>query len=340
MNPGEQDQNPFRRPGSFVGSQTSAAPSNTPNTSKYFGARSRFNRNRGTTQTANTQKPSFASYAAEPSYPTQQPKYVSPAAKKRKKIIAIAGLSIAGIVVLIALGSAIITNTGILNIGKNHNLSDLQSLLEKYYPHVHIAWTSNEHCYEGKNWLRSPDIETDNIKKEKDNLSEVENGIKEFMNQIENYGGIKAIDDNGEVVELDNRLKIIKNNTKKLQEFFTKYRKVYDLVFDIYISKGKTESIEALKNASGDEKYARLANYFKSYYSAEEQLKKIVKDDPECRSDLCRKTSIERSDYEDNINDGTFDKILEQLYVELDEEEHNTMFLFQEIHSMKPVEEK
>ena len=339
MNPGEQDQNPFRRPGSFVGSQNNATPTNT---SKYFGTRSRFNRNRSTTNQSNySQQPSFASYAVEPSYPTQQvAKPINPAAKKRKKIIAIVGVSLAALIVLIAVGSAIISNTGIMNIGKNHNLSDLQTLLEKYYPHVHVAWTSNENCLDGGNRLMNPEIDTTEIDKQKENMTEVENGVAEFLDQIDKYGGIKAIDENGEVVELDDKLKIIKNNTKKLQEFFTKLQKVYNLVFDIYISKGSTASIEALKNASDDEKYAQLANYYKSYYSATEKLEELAKNNPECRSNACSDTYLIKSQNEDRLNDGTFDKILRQLYVELDEEEYNTMYLFQEIHNMKPVEER
>ncbi len=336
MNPGEQDQNPFRRPGSFAGAQNNATQ---PNTSKYFGARSRFNRNRGTTQTANVQQPTFTSYAQEPSYPTQQPKYVDPAAKKRKKIIAIIGLSLVAIIILIAVGATIISNTGILNIGKNHNLSDLQALLEKSYPYINEAIYNNDYCADGGPDLWSPDTNKEEFTKQKNNIAAIDKNLTEFVAEIDKYGGIKAIDDNGETVDLDSRLEILKENAKKLQEFFVKFHNIFDLILDIYISEGSEDSINALKNASSDEDYIQLANNFELYYANEKALKASL-EDGECKDQACIELSSKKIQYQNNINDGSFDEILKKIYVELNEEQYNTIYLIQEIHRMKPVEEK
>lgn len=335
MNPGEQDQNPFRRPGSFVGSQNSATPTNT---SKYFGARSRFNRNRGSSQITSIQQPSFASYAAEPSYPAQQAaRPVNPAAKKRKKIIAIVGFSIAAIVILISVGVTVINNTGILNIGKNHNLSELQEVMKKYYPYVGIAWEQNQNCDYGQNKLWDPEYTTDQLKEKKEQLAETEKEIAEFLKELEKFGGIKGKNSDGEIIEVDTYIETIKNKTKILYEFFQKFRKTFDLIIDIYINNGSDESIDALKDSSNDEEVIKLAKYYKDFYTAYKSLKTKV-ENKTCDQKTCDELYDTMNKNKKYLNDGTFDKILKKLYVDLGENQ-GILFLMQEIYLMKQVEE-
>ena len=266
MNPGEQNQNPFRRPGTTTTGSQNGAPVNR---SRYFGGRSRYQGNR-TSSTNQLNPQGFINPFSQPQQTTTStpaPAYVSapePVKKSHKKrtILIIAGIAAAALLIVVAITTFFtITGDGLRLKGSNHSLSDLQETVEKYHGYFKTAWLRNETIRE--NGLEFPNYgkaEEEDIKKYEDKNQEYINGLYEFSEKMEQFGSINAVAPYGENYNINEYIETLKDITKKVAVFYDKYIKIQVALNRIVSSDRSSESIENLKKIVDDENLRKLAD--------------------------------------------------------------------------------
>ena len=319
MNPGEQDQNPFRRP-------SSASSIGTQNASRYFGTRSRYNANRTrNTQLANAQP--AQSYFPQAAQMQPVPAYAAPVAQpqrsggKRKFLLIAAIIAVVGIITAIIVSIGI--NGGIRIKGMNHSLEDLQALLKDNRDTVLEALATNEIAQENKQKIAIYQIEDEEQYKSLVNTyRDQQTKLNQFKDRLEDFGSISAYDPYDETIDINELMNTLKEITNKLAAFYDKYAEMHIIIADISRSNGDNTQINKLESFSDNENSKALANNYKDYYQKLANYNKIntTNDCERNRKNTeCRNISTELSNAKEKIEDGSYSKYLNSIAVELPE---------------------
>ena len=271
MNPGEQDQNPFRRPGSISGSQNSASI----NRSRYFGARSRYQSNHSQNTTVPNPQGFVNPFSQQQQQP--QPQYVTltqaPARRSHKKRNLIIAGSIAAIVLIVTaviVTTVTIANGGMLLKGTNHNLADLQATIEKYRDRFRESWLQNEsvreYTHSFPRYSKNLEENEKAIKEYENKRDENVNAILKFSEELDQFGDIDIKNSNYEDYDINHDLKFLKNVVKKIADFEKKYINIQIAIINIFNEDASEQSINNLKNITDNENLRKLSETVKNQF--------------------------------------------------------------------------
>ena len=275
MNPGEQNQNPFRR-------SSSASSTGTQNTSRYFGARSRYNANRTrNTQLANTQP--AQTYFQQPDQIQPAPAYAAPIAQpqrsggKRKFLLIAAIIAVVSIITVIIVSIGM--NGGIHIKGMNHSLEDLQATLKEYRDNIIDVSIDNEKALSGNQVFAigfnddedKSEEEREEINKKRQEYktayTERRDKIKAIREKLDDFGSITAYDPYESNADINNLMKTLKESLDKYVAFYEKYSELKLIQLEILESNGEASSIEKLKKLDDDENLDKLYKSITVFYS-------------------------------------------------------------------------
>ena len=269
MNPGEQNQNPFRRPGTTTTGSQNGAPVNR---SRYFGGRSRYQGNR----TSSTNQPNPQGFVNPFSQPQQQP--VAPIApapayaptperkshKKRNLLIAGGVIAVVAIIVTLIVTTIKITDSGIHLKGTNHSLADLQTILEKYGDNFREAWLQNVSVRDAKqvfpHYSKAEKENSEIVKRYEDKRTTIVDALKKFSDELEQFGDIDINGSNYQDYDINHDLAFLKETVKKIAVFYEKYINTQIAIIQIYEEDASSQSIDNLKNIIENESLNELAN--------------------------------------------------------------------------------
>ena len=268
MNPGEQDQNPFRRPGSISGSQNSASI----NRSRYFGARSRYQSN----HSQNTTVPNPQGFVNPFSQQQTQQLPTTPvsAAQKpkhnhKKRNIFLVFVAAATIIATIALivVSIVVNENGLSLKGTNHSLSDLLDTFNEYDDYFHAAWEQNLSIREGN--VAFPyigEIDKEVFEKYKKKYLDYAEKLTSFSKELEKFGKIDAKYPYGDNYDINKLLSSLKSTVQKTAVFYEKYTRIIISIARIKLENASDDSIKEFKDIPGDEKLHELADKIANIY--------------------------------------------------------------------------
>ena len=257
MNPGEQDLNPFRRSTS-AGSRAGHYLSGRPNFPQQ-------------------KTPNF--------YPTPTP---TPPQKKRKSlkpVLIIAGI-IAVIAVIIISISMAIPSIGrfIDGTNKNHNLKELQAVLNDHYTDVILM----EQYFGGLNVAKNTLWEIDeygDYKARRTNMNtaaDALSSIKQLREELDKYGNIEVPSGQSDNIDVNEYLEKTKTTLDKHASALEKIVNIYFAIIDIYEKEANEESLAKLRDAYPGKHTDKIAALLKEYFAAHA---KICEDDTEqCRN--------------------------------------------------------
>ena len=346
MNPGEQDQNPFRRP-------SSASSMGTQNASRYFGTRSRYNANR-TRNTQLTNAQPAQSYFPQAAQMQPVPAYAAPVAQqqrsggKRKFLLIAAIIAVVGIITAIIVSIGI--NGGIHIKGMNHSLEDLQAVLGEYRDSIIDVLIDNEKALSGdqefaisySEEIGEKDQEQEEEKKRKqqeykDNYTKKYEKIKAAREKLDDFGSITAYDPYENNVDINDLMKTLKESLDKYVAFYEKYYQLKILQLEIQQSYGEASSIEKLKNLDDGQNLEKLSKSITNLYSILKQVKNKCGEMP--NSSTCIELSVKLSNAKKEIDQSAYNAYLKSIAVETTDE-NDPLIIINIILSMKAKQDE